>query len=163
MSLNKRHLSGGGGSSYLGCMIQSKHMATPKPKPKNNRSATGKKAAAKKRTTKKTGREVTQFKPGESGNPIGRPVGARNRRTVLWAAISRIAEKKKMDPEEMEELIQVAGIEKAIKGSYFHYSEISNGLYGKVSDKVDITSGGKTLSDVLLAAHHAKKQKSKGR
>lgn len=28
-------------------------------------------------------KEVTQFKPGESGNPVGRPKGAKNKITIL--------------------------------------------------------------------------------
>ena len=102
---------------------------------------------------KKTGKEVTQFKKGQSGNPAGRPLGSRDRRTVIMDALKRIAEKKGMTPEEIEEAIQVAGVEKAIKGSFFHYQEISNGLYGKITDKLDLKSGGKSLADLLILAH----------
>lgn len=93
------------------------------------------------------------FKKGESGNPKGRPIGSRDRRTVIMEALRRIAEKKGMTPEEIEEAIQVAGVEKAIKGSFFHYAEISNGLYGKITDKLDLKSGGKSLADLLILAH----------
>ena len=101
------------------------------------------------------------FPKGTSGNPKGKKVGTRDRRTVIMDALKRIAEKKGMTPEEIEEAIQTAGIEKAIKGSFFHYQEISNGLYGKISDKVDITSKGKTLADVLTAASHARRKSTK--
>ncbi len=93
------------------------------------------------------------FKKGQSGNPKGRPFGSRDRRTVIMDAIRRIGEKKKMTPEEIEEAIQTSGIEKALKGSFLHYSEISNGLYGKITDKVDVTSGGKTLADLISMAN----------
>lgn len=120
-------------------------MSTAK-KPPKNRSTTGK------------GRELTQFKPGESGNPTGRPFGSRNRKTVIMAAMVRIAENKDMTPEEIEEAIQVAGIEKALKGSFFHYQEVSNGFYGKITDKSEIEVKGKTLADIIAAAATAKKK-----
>lgn len=106
-------------------------------------------------------RGLTPFKKGQSGNPAGRPLGARNRRTVILDAIRRIAEKKKMTVEEIEDAIQVSGIEKALKGSYMHYSEISSGLYGKITDKVDVTSGGKTLAELMAAAAHARQHNKK--
>lgn len=68
-------------------------------------------------------------------------------------AIYRIAEARNLPPEEIEELIQVSGIEKAIKGSFFHFQTVSDGLYGKLSDKVDVTSGGKTIADLITLAH----------
>jgi hypothetical protein len=99
------------------------------------------------------------WKKGQSGNPKGKPKGTRDRRTVIWEAIKRIAEKRSLSPEEVEEAIQAAGIEKSLKGSFFHYKEISDGLYGKIQEKLDVTSGGKTLADVIAAASHARKSK----
>jgi hypothetical protein len=117
------------------------------------------KPAGDKNTGRNTG--LANLKPawkkGQSGNPKGRPVGARDRRTVIWEALKRIAEKKNMLPEEIEEMIQVAGVEKAIKGSFLHYSEVSNGLYGKITDNLDIKSGGKSLADLIAAANHERR------
>lgn len=93
------------------------------------------------------------WKPGQSGNPKGRKLGTRNRKTVIMEAIRKMAEAKGIDPAEAEELIQASGIEKAMKGSFFHYQEISNGLYGKITDKMDLTSGGKTLADLIASAN----------
>lgn len=101
---------------------------------------------------------LTHFKPGQSGNPKGKPKGRRDYATVFWAAIERIAEKKDMTPEEIEEAIQTAGIEKAIKGSFFHYAELNNRIYGKVVDKVDVTSGGKTIADLIATANGRKRR-----
>ena len=117
-------------------------------------------AKNRKKTGSKTkkGKELTQFKKGQSGNPKGRPLGARDRRTVIMEALKRIAEKKNMNPEEVEEALQVSGIEKALKGSFPHYDAISNGLYGKMSDKMDITSGGKTLADLITLANGNKRK-----
>ena len=97
------------------------------------------------------------FKPGQSGNPKGRPFGSRDRRTVIMDAIIRIGKEKNMTPEEIEDAIQAAGIEKAFKGSFFHYEAISDGLYGRMTDKMDFTSGGKTLADLVAQANGGKK------
>lgn len=127
----------------------------------------GKKPAVKNSGKNKGIANLKPFKKGQSGNPAGRPVGARDRRTVIWEALKRIAEKKKMTPEEVEEALQVAGVEKAIKGSFLHFAEISNGLYGKITDNMDIKSGGKSLADLLLLAHsdnrNSKRSKTTGK
>ncbi len=123
--------------------------------------ARDKKATVKNSTTTALSKDVKSkkkvpgrpFKKGQSGNPKGRPVGTRDRRTVIWEALKRIAEKKNMTPEDIEEAIQVAGIEKSLKGSFFHFQEISNGLYGKITDKLDVKSGGKSLADLLILAN----------
>jgi len=93
------------------------------------------------------------WKPGQSGNPKGRPLGARNRKTVIMEAIKKLAAANGKTPEELEELMQAAAIQKAVKGNFFFYSELSNGLYGKITDKVDLTSGGKTLADLIASAN----------
>lgn len=105
---------------------------------------------------------VMPWKPGQSGNPAGRKVGQRNRRTVIIDALKKLAEQHKLDPADLEEAIQAAGITKAIKGSFFHYQEISNGLYGKVTDKLDVTSDGKSLADLITAAHARRKERKDG-
>lgn len=96
---------------------------------------------------------MAAWKKGQSGNPKGRTLGARNRKTVIMEAIRRLAEMQDMKPEDVEELIQASGIQKAIKGNFFFYSELSNGLYGKITDKMDLTSGGKTLADLIASAN----------
>lgn len=112
------------------------------------------------KSTKKRGNPqnlLPAWKKGQSGNPKGRPLGARDRRTVIWEALKMIAEKKDMDPEAVEAAIQVAGIEKALKGSFLHYAEISNGLYGKIVDNMDIKSGGKSLADLIAVANASRR------
>lgn len=83
----------------------------------------------------------------------GRPKGSRDRRTVIYEALKVIAASKGKTPEEIENLIQISGIEKAIKGSFLHYAEISNGLYGKIENKTDITTGGeKIVTNTIIFA-----------
>lgn len=102
------------------------------------------------------------WKPGHSGNPKGRPLGSRNRKTVIMDAIRKLAEANDKTPEEIEELIQAVAIQHAIKkGSFFHYQELSNGLYGKMTDKTDLTSGGKTIADLITIANDKPKRGGK--
>ena len=115
--------------------------------------------AAAKNTGKNTDKRGTTqnlrapWKPGQSGNPSGRKLGVRNRKTVIMDAMIRIAEAKKIPVEDIEEIMHASAIDKAMKGSFFHYAEISNGLYGKMTDKTDLTSGGKTIADLITIAH----------
>ena len=105
---------------------------------------------------------LIMWKPGQSGNLKGKPPGTRNRRTVILEAMRKLAEANGMEPHEIEELLQATAIQHAIKkGSFFHYSELSNGLYGKITDKMDLTSGGRTIADLITIAHVKAKPKPK--
>lgn len=96
------------------------------------------------------------FKKGQSGNPAGKKVGTRDRRTVILDALKIIAEKKDMDPEELETLLQASGIKHALKGSFSHWQAITDGLYGRMTDKIDVTSKGRTLAEVIALANGKK-------
>jgi hypothetical protein len=90
------------------------------------------------------------YKKGQSGNPKGRRKGQRDYRTLFWIALEHIANSTNMTPEQVEEAMHAAGIIKAIKGDFFFYQEIGNRVYGKPHEKMDLTSGGKTLADLFL-------------
>lgn len=107
-------------------------------------------------------KNLIPWKPGQSGNPKGLKPGTRHRRTVILDAIRRMAEAKGIDPVEVEDMIQAVGVEKALRGSFFHYETISDGLYGKITDKMDVTSGGKTVFD-LIATANANRHKKAGK
>jgi predicted transcriptional regulator len=119
--------------------------------PKRKRANPVKDAMAKKLANLKP------FKPGQSGNPKGRRKGQRDYRTLFWVALEHIANNHEMTAEEVEEALHVAGITKALKGDFFFHQEILNRVYGKPTDKMDVTSGGKTLAEVIAAATHARR------
>ena len=110
-----------------------------------------------KTTDKRLANLREPWKKGDIPNPKGRPLGTRNRRTVILDALRLIGEKKNLTPDQIENAIQVSGIEKALKGSFMHYDAISSGLYGKMTDRTDITSGGKTLADLITLANAKRK------
>lgn len=78
------------------------------------------------------------------GGP-GRPKGSRNRRTIQWEALRKIADSRNTTPEKIEEMILEVGLLKAMKGDYNFYRDYMDREYGKVTDKTDITSGGKPI------------------
>lgn len=94
-----------------------------------------------------------KFKKGQSGNPKGRPLGRRDYWTVFRIAIQQIADQYDLEPEQVEEAMIATGIIKSIKGDFFFSQDIANRIYGKPMDRMDVTSGGKTLADVIAAAH----------
>lgn len=124
----------------------------PKNKPKKTKNSKETAISTDVKSTKKVvGRP---FKKGQSGNPAGRPLGARDRRTVIWEAMKVLAEKHKTTPEDIEVEMQITALTKAIKkGDFYMYQELSNGLYGKIVDNMDIKSGGRSLADLITLAN----------
>lgn len=87
----------------------------------------------------------TQFKPGQSGNPAGKPKGAKNRATILreilsLPLVSIDALKKHADglPEgvTIEQAINYALAREASKGDVAAIKEVNDTLYGKLTDKI---------------------------
>lgn len=83
---------------------------------------------------------------GEVRNPKGRGKGVKNRSTILkkWIKV-RVKIKDKSNPllkevdGTVEDQISLALINKALKGDVQAIREINDSLYGKVSDKVEVT------------------------
>jgi hypothetical protein len=103
-----------------------------------------------------------QFKKGQSGNPKGRRKGQRDYRTLFWIALEHIANTHNMSPEQVEEALHAAGIVKAIKGDFYFYQEISNRVYGKPMERMDVTSAGKSLADLFAQLHGKRGSKTPG-
>lgn len=82
----------------------------------------------------------TQFKPGESGNPAGKPLGAQNRSTLFKQWLSLPAE----DGESGTKIDQIArkAIQEANAGNIQAINIIMDGVFGKVADKTELTGAG---------------------
>jgi hypothetical protein len=95
----------------------------------------------------------TQFKPGQSGNPKGRPKGS-----TLTARILALLEEKKLKGKEVEggkkvaDLLAETIIERAVDGDYRFAELVMNRVEGKVPNKVAIGSDDTTelVRDYLL-------------
>lgn len=89
------------------------------------------------------------FKPGQSGNPKGRPKGARQLSTILKDALRQIAKSKDgkplLDPETNEPVTYEVAlikrvIEKAVmKGDYKTIELIFDRIEGKPRQKIDFS------------------------
>ena len=99
--------------------------------------------------------EQHKFQPGESGNPNGRPKGARNRSTLVreWLEVKQ----KEKNPitgqtEELEQqdLMTLALIKKARDGDVHAYKELMDSAHGKIEQKTDITSKGQKIFEVKI-------------
>lgn len=114
---------------------------------------------AKKQITKKAKNSTTSapkaekkvpgkpFPKGVSGNPAGRPVGQRDYATIYKEALKKLAEAKGKTPEELEEIIQQVGITKAMLGDYRFYQDLHDRMYGKPTQRTEIT--GKDGKDLI--------------
>jgi hypothetical protein len=98
-----------------------------------NRCKTGPHAPA-------AGSEATRWKPGQSGNPGGRP-----KKKPLTEALEKIYS----DPEECLKAARALA-RKARAGSIAHFQEAANRLEGRVADR-DESHGNVTFNVVISA------------
>jgi len=73
------------------------------------------------------------FKPGQSGNPAGRPKGSKNFTTLFEKAVKEVAKKLELgeDPDSVEVEIIKRGIKEALAGKYQFYKDIFDRIYGQ--------------------------------
>ena len=88
----------------------------------------------------------TQFKPGQSGNPAGRP-----KRDWTWAGVLENAvEKAEESGKTVKEIVAESLVKEAIKGNVMAQKEIMNRMDGMPQQSTDITSGGEPLQMITL-------------
>jgi hypothetical protein len=92
--------------------------------------------------------KVGMFKPGQSGNPKGRPRGARDYITVFREAITKLADQNGATLSEFEEKLLQVGFRKALSGDARFYQDVLDRSYGKAVQRTEITGlDGKDLFD----------------
>lgn len=77
----------------------------------------------------------SQWKPGQSGNPAGRPVGARSRTTL----VRELLEARLDANHDYAQAMTKAVMEKAMTGDVPAYKELMDSAYGKIADKQELT------------------------
>jgi hypothetical protein len=91
---------------------------------------------------------LTPWKPGESGNPMGRPKGSKNFSTKFKQAVEVIAksEEKSVD-EAMLEIFKTA-YDQAKKGNFNYFKDLMDRVYGKPVQRIDAKSEVREVSIV---------------
>ena len=98
-----------------------------------------------------------EFKPGQSGNPNGRPKGSPNRSTIAkkWLETKIdlnnpiTGEKQKLT---LEEAITLAQIQEAQDGSTKAYNALMDSAHGKAPQSVDVTSQGEGIKPQIIVS-----------
>jgi hypothetical protein len=85
------------------------------------------------------------FTKGVSGNPSGRPVGAKSFSTLFDQAIKEIAKEGNLKIGDPRIALVKKAIVEGLKGNYKYYRDIMDRDIGKPQEKVDLTSGGNPL------------------
>ncbi len=90
-------------------------------------------------TQEKTQSNLILWKEGDpSPNPSGRPKGQRNYQTIYREAIRKIGEARDMTPEQVEELMEQVGLDKALEGDFKFFEDIRSRIHGKPKQSVQV-------------------------
>jgi hypothetical protein len=101
---------------------------------------------------------ATQFKPGQSGNPGGRPKGSTLTRLLAEALEKdRLNDKEMKDAKKVAEVLVEAILQKAIEGDYRFVELVINRIDGKIPNSLTIDTHESTdfLRGFLLAEAQA--------
>jgi len=114
------------------------------------------------KTTSKTTRPQNKnllppMKKGETRNPNGRPKGQRNYKTIAWEAMKKLADASDKTPEEIEELINLTGLKKALKGDYQFYRDHQDRIHGKAPQPLGTIEDGEVKEQKLEIVFTKKK------
>ncbi len=88
------------------------------------------------------------FKPGQSGNPNGRPPMTEQEKLIAKAKRDFVKEYKEGLREALP-LISPVLIAKAMEGDIQAIKEVNDRAMGKPESKADITSNGETIATVI--------------
>ena len=88
--------------------------------------------------------DLIPFKPGQSGNPKGRPKGSLNRSTIAKKWLEVMQDSKNPISGEVEKLSQadlmtLALIHKARKGDVSAYKQLMDSAFGLPQQNVNVT------------------------
>jgi hypothetical protein len=111
---------------------------------------------------------LKKFEKGESGNPAGRPKGAKGRATIAryWLEVNQNLKNPLTGESQtmsQEDLMTLALIKKARDGDVAAYKALMDSGYGAPKQDMDITTDGQTINTVpqIVFTSTNKKQPSK--
>jgi hypothetical protein len=77
------------------------------------------------------------FKPGQSGNPNGRPKGALNFATKWMNFIEKVAEQNEKTPNEIDEEMLRVVYNKIIEGDHRFWKDIMDRVHGQAKQTIE--------------------------
>jgi hypothetical protein len=91
---------------------------------------------------------LKSYKKGQSGNPSGKPPGAKNRSTLLkkWLEVNV------KDGITVEDEVILALIKKAKQGDVQAIKEVQDTLHGKIADKSEVKHEGDIIINLNKGA-----------
>ena len=89
-----------------------------------------------------------RFKPGQSGNKKGRPLGSRSFKTNFYHALAKLGDKNDKKSEELLNDIMQQAISRARKGDFRFFKDLMDRLHGTAIHNQDIKSGGKRVKAI---------------
>lgn len=91
-----------------------------------------------------------QFKKGQDPrrNIEGRPVGSKNFTTDFDEVVEEIAKTNKITISEARKILLKVAFTQAKGGNYNFWKEIIDRYYGKMSENIDLSSGGKPIQQL---------------
>ena len=95
------------------------------------------------------------FPKGQSGNPNGRPLGSTNFETDFEEVVNVIAKRDHKTKSKVRQELLVVAYDMAKKGQFQFFKELIDRKYGKVPDKVDMTSKGEKIEFNPLMEEYA--------
>lgn len=88
------------------------------------------------------------WKKGQSGNPKGKPKGAKSFSTVFDETVKEIAKANKISKQEVWAILFKKAYSEAKDGKFDFYRDIMDRYYGKAKDNLDITSKGEKIEKI---------------
>ena len=89
------------------------------------------------------------FQKGQSGNPLGRPLGTKNFATDFDEVVEEIAKVNNITASEARKILLRAAYSEAKNKNFPYYKDIMDRYYGKAQENLDVTSGGKPIGQLL--------------
>lgn len=86
------------------------------------------------------------FKPGQSGNPNGRPFGKKNYATLYKEALIKIAESEGIDPADLEIELVSKAVLSGRKGDFRFHKDTMDRLLGSPAQTIDVTTKGEPIT-----------------
>ena len=99
-------------------------------------------------------KEDTQFKPGQSGNPNGRPPKAWTMSTLIEEALEEVEEQS---GKPFKHLVAKRLAKMAVSGDIQAIKEINDRIDGRPKQAIDHTTNGKDLPTPILSTLPIKK------